>query len=84
MTSSVDGNRSVGTRNTTHNDANVCSRLHAKWCEALSVDEIVTSTSSSSLERESKSPVGALEEDGKLQFRLFDVISPVGDGMWNP
>jgi hypothetical protein len=41
-------------------------------------------TSDSGSEREAKSPIRVQEEDRHLQFRLFDVVSSVGNGMRGP
>jgi hypothetical protein len=44
----------------------------------------VASATKSSIEREAKSAVRVLEKDRHLQWRFFDVLSPVGDGMRDP
>ena len=78
------GRHNYGTENTTDDDTNMGSRLHAEWREVLRVLETVASTSSSSLKRESKPPVRVFEKDGQLQFCFFDVMPFIGDGMWGP
>ena len=44
----------------------------------------MASTSSRVFEGQTKSPVFALEENGHLQHRLFNVLSLIGDGVRGP
>jgi hypothetical protein len=44
----------------------------------------VASTTNSNIKRKAKSAVCVLEEYWHLQWRIFDVLSPVGDGVWSP
>jgi hypothetical protein len=50
----------------------------------LRVQESVASATNSNIERKAKSAVRVLEKDWHLQWRFFDVVSPVGDGMRSP
>ena len=44
----------------------------------------MASANNSNIERKTKSAVRVLEKDRHLQWRFFDVLSPIGDGMRGP
>ncbi len=70
--------------NVTDVDENMRRRLGAKWRGSLRIEEIIASTSSCGFKGKAKSPIRALKEDRHLQFRLFDVVCSIGDGMRSP
>ena len=70
--------------NVTDDDANIRRRLEAKWRGSLRIEEVMASTSSCGFKGKAKSPIRAIKEDGHLQFRLFDVVFSIGDGIRSP
>jgi hypothetical protein len=71
-------------RKDTNANADVCRRLLPEWSELLSVAKTMASTSSRVFKGQTKSPVYALEKDGQLQHRLFNVLSLIGNSVRGP
>lgn len=70
--------------NETNANADMCCRLLPEWSELLCVAKAMTSTSGRFSEGKAKSPVLSLEENGHLQYRLFNMLPLISNGVWGP